>query len=123
MSENHRIDKFLWCVRIYKTRALATAAVKTGKVKLQGEATKPAKELKTGDEISFRIGPVTRVIRVKDFPASRVSAKLVLNFIDDLTPAEEYEKIKLMKELGPPVFHSGKGRPTKKDRRKMDGFF
>ena len=73
--------------------------------------------------ISFRIGPMTRLVRVKDFPTNRVSAKLVLNFIDDLTPPEEYEKIKLMKELGPPVFHTGKGRPTKKDRRKLDGFF
>jgi ribosome-associated heat shock protein Hsp15 len=123
MAENHRIDKFLWCVRIYKTRTLASAAVKVGKVKLNGEITKASRELKTGDEISFRIGPVTRVVRVKDFPASRVSAKLVPDFIDDLTSPEEYEKIKLMKELGPPVFHSGKGRPTKKDRRKMDGFF
>ncbi|HET6991523.1 MAG TPA: RNA-binding S4 domain-containing protein [Bacteroidia bacterium] len=123
MAENHRIDKWLWCVRLYKTRTLASAAVKAGKVKLNGEATKSSRELKMGDEISFRIGAITRVVRVKDFPANRVSAKLVPDFIDDLTSPEEYEKIKLMKELGPPVFHSGKGRPTKKDRRKMDGFF
>ena len=123
MAENHRIDKWLWSVRFYKTRTLASAAVKVGKVKLNGEVTKPAKELKSGDEISFRIGPITRNVRVKDFPPNRVSAKLVPNFMDDLTPPEEFEKIKLMKELGSPVFHSGKGRPTKKDRRKMDGFF
>lgn len=123
MQENHRIDKWLWSVRLYKTRSIASAAVKVGKVKLNGETTKPAKELKLGDEISFRIGPITRIVRVKDFPKNRVSAKLVPNFIDDLTPPEEYEKIKLMKELGPPVFHTGKGRPTKKDRRKIDGFF
>jgi ribosome-associated heat shock protein Hsp15 len=121
--QSHRIDKFLWEVRLYKTRTLASAAVKVGKVKLNGEITKPGKELKLADEISFRIGPMTRLVRVKDFPTNRVSAKLVLNFIDDLTPPEEYEKIKLMKELGPPVFHTGKGRPTKKDRRKLDGFF
>lgn len=123
MAENHRTDKWLWSVRLFKTRALATDACKGGKVKLNGETVKPAKELKSGDEISFKSGPITRIIRVKDFPSSRVSAKLVPDFIDDLTPAEEYEKIKLMKELGPPVFHTGKGRPTKKDRRKMDGFF
>ncbi|MCX6312667.1 MAG: RNA-binding S4 domain-containing protein [Bacteroidetes bacterium] len=121
--QSHRIDKFLWEVRLYKTRTLASAAVKVGKVKLNGEITKTGKELKVADEISFRIGPMTRLVRVKDFPTNRVSAKLVLNFIDDLTPPEEYEKIKLMKELGPPVFHTGKGRPTKKDRRKLDGFF
>ena len=118
-----RIDKWLWSVRFYKTRALATAACKGGKVKLNDEAAKPSKELKNGDEISFRSGPITRIIRVEGFPANRVSAKLVDEFIRDLTPEEEYEKLRLMKELGPPVFHTSKGRPTKKDRRKMDSFF
>ena len=121
--ENHRIDKWLWAVRLFKTRALSTAACKGGKVKLNGEPVKPAKELKTGDEIAFKSGPITRAIRVKGFPPNRVSAKAVTEFIDDLTPQEEYEKIRLMKELGPPAFHTSKGRPTKKDRRKMDGFF
>ena len=118
-----RIDKWLWSVRLFKTRALATEACKGGKVKLNKEAAKPAKELKTGDEISFRSGPITRTFRVEGFPPGRVSAKLVNEFIHDLTPEEEYEKLRLMKELGPPVFHTSKGRPTKKDRRKMDGFF
>lgn len=123
MSENHRIDKWLWCVRLFKTRGLATEACKGGKIKLNGDAVKPAKELKAGDSISFKSGPITKVVRVKDFPASRVNAKLAAGFFEDLTPAEEYEKIRLMKEIGPPVFHTGKGRPTKRDRRKMDGFF
>ncbi len=110
-------------MRLFKTRALSTAACKGGKVKLSGEPVKPAKELKTGDEIAFKSGPITRTIRVKGFPPNRVSAKLVTEFIDDLTPEEEYEKIRLMKELGPPAFHNSKGRPSKKDRRKMEGFF
>ncbi|MEO5642558.1 MAG: RNA-binding S4 domain-containing protein [Bacteroidia bacterium] len=121
--ENKRIDKWLWSVRLFKTRALSTAAIKGGKVKLNGDAVKPAKELKEGDEIFFKAGPITRTIRIKGFPSNRVSAKLVEEYIHDLTPAEEYEKVRLMKELGPPVFHTSKGRPTKKDRRKMDGFF
>jgi ribosome-associated heat shock protein Hsp15 len=121
--ENHRIDKWLWSVRLFKTRALSTAACKGGKVKLNGEITKPAKELKAGDEISFKVVPITRTIRVKAFPPNRISAKLVPEYIDDLTPADEYEKLRLMKELGPPAFQTSKGRPTKKDRRKMDGFF
>ena len=90
---------------------------------MNGEVVKPAKELKIKDEISFKSGPITRTLRVKGFPPNRVNAKVVTEFIDDLTPQEEYEKIRLMKELGPPVFHTAKGRPTKKDRRKMDGFF
>lgn len=110
-------------MRLFKTRALATTAVKSGKIKLNGEITKPAKELKIGDEISFKVPPITRTIQVKGFPTSRVGAKLVTEFFYDLTPAEEYEKIRLMKELGPPVFLTQKGRPTKKDRRSMEGFF
>lgn len=117
-----RVDKWLWTTRFFKTRALATAACKGGKVKLNNEAVKPARELKKGDEISFRSGPITRIIRVEGFPPNRVSAKLVNEFIHDLTPEEEYEKLRLMKELGPPVFHTSKGRPTKKDRRKMDNY-
>ena len=120
--ESPRIDKWLWCVRLFKTRTLAAEAVKGGKIKLNGEVVKPSKEVKTGDEISFKVVPLTRTVRVKDFPANRVAAKLVENFMEDLTPPEEYEKLRLMKELGPPVFHTGKGRPTKRDRRKMDGF-
>src|ERR1700749_2947539 len=103
-----RIDKYLWSVRLFKTRTLAAEAVKGGKIKLNGDITKAAKELKPGDEIEYKFGPITKKIRVKDFPANRVAGKLVENFLEDLTPPEEYEKLKLMKELGPPVFHTGK---------------
>ena len=122
MAENHRADKWLWCVRLFKTRTLAAEACKGGKVKLNGDVVKPAKELKPGDELSFKSGPIMRVVRVLGFPPSRVNAKLAVNYVEDLTPPEEYEKLKLMKELGPPVFHTGKGRPTKRDRRRMDDF-
>jgi len=117
-----RIDKYLWCVRLFKTRTLAAEACKGGKIKLNDDITKAAKELKVGDEIHFKFGVITKRIKVKDFPANRVAAKMVEKFVEDLTPPEEYEKLKLIKELGPPVFHTGKGRPTKKDRRKMDGY-
>ena len=120
--ESQRIDKFLWSVRLFKTRTLAAEACRGGKIKLNGEVCKASKELKTGDEISFKFGPITKKVRVKNFPTNRVAAKLVENFLDDLTSPEEYEKLKLMKELGPPVFHEGKGRPTKKDRRSMDKY-
>lgn len=122
MAENHRADKWLWSVRIFKTRSLSTEACKGGKVKLNGDAVKPAKELKAGDELSFKSGPMTKVVRVLGFPPSRVAAKFVPQYLEDLTPEEEYEKLRMMKEAGPPVFYTGKGRPTKKDRRRIEGF-
>jgi ribosome-associated heat shock protein Hsp15 len=123
MSEHKRIDKWLWCVRLYKTRTLATEACKGGKVKLNGEGVKAAKELKPGDEISFKFSIITKTVRVLDFPPQRLAAKLVAGYMEDLTPESEYQKLKNMRELGPPVFHTGKGRPTKRDRRKLDDIF
>lgn len=120
MSENKRIDKWLWSVRLFKTRTLAAEACRGGKVKLNGETAKPARELKAGDEISFRHSIIVKTVKVIGFPPSRVAGKLVPQFLEDLTPAAEYEKLKEMRELGPPVFHTGKGRPTKRDRRKLD---
>jgi ribosome-associated heat shock protein Hsp15 len=123
MSENHRIDKWLWSVRLFKTRSLAAEAVRGGKIKLNGDAVKPSKELKAGDEISFRFGPIIKTFRVLEFPASRVGAPLVKDYCLDLTPSEEYEKLKVAREFEKPFFYSGKGRPTKKDRRKLDERF
>ncbi len=123
MNESRRADKWLWCVRLYKTRALAVEACKGGKVKLNTDTLKPAKELKPGDVISFKFSAITKTVKVLDFPTARVGAKLVSQFMEDLTPEEEYLKLKEIKELGPPVFHTGKGRPTKRDRRKMNDLF
>lgn len=122
MSDNLRIDKWLWSVRLYKTRSLAADACRGGKIKLNGESIKPARTIKAGDEISFRSGIITRTVRVIDFPPARVSAKLVAGFMEDLTPPEEYAKAKEAKEFERPFFYTGKGRPTKKDRRSIDGF-
>jgi ribosome-associated heat shock protein Hsp15 len=123
MSENHRIDKWLWSVRLFKTRSLSAEAVRGGKVKLNGDAVKPSKELKIGDQISFRAGPIIKSFKVIGFPASRVGAPLVKDFCTDLTSAEEYEKLQVAREFEKPFFYSGKGRPTKKDRRKLDERF
>ncbi|MGL4598399.1 MAG: RNA-binding S4 domain-containing protein, partial [Bacteroidia bacterium] len=123
MSDTRRADKWLWSVRLYKTRTQAADACKGGKVKLNGDLLKPAKELKPGDEISFKFGIITKTVCVLDFPPARVAAKLVPQFLEDRTAPEEYERLKAMKELGPPVFHSGKGRPTKRDRRRLDNIF
>ncbi|MBI3510152.1 MAG: RNA-binding S4 domain-containing protein [Bacteroidetes bacterium] len=116
-----RLDKWLWCVRIFKTRTHASNACKGGKIKMNGEAAKASKEIKAGDEINFKSGVITKTIRVKDFPKNRIAGKVAKDFYDDLTSPEEYERLKMMKEMGPPVFFTGKGRPTKKDRRRLDG--
>lgn len=127
MEELHRIDKWLWSVRLFKTRGEAASACRGGKIKLNGDPVKAAKLLKKGDGISFRSGPIVRTFRVIDFPKSRVGAKLVSGFAEDLTPPEEYEKLKVAKEYERPFFYTGpkdslrrKGRPTKRDRRKLD---
>lgn len=120
MNDALRIDKWLWTVRLYKTRTLAASVCRTGRIKLNGEPAKPAKTLKAGDVISFRSGPITKTFKVLGFPPSRVSAALVSGFCEDMTPPEEYEKLKIATEAERPFFYTGKGRPTKRDRRKLD---
>ncbi len=109
-------------MRLFKTRTLAATAVKGGKIKWNDQPTKPSKELIVGDVISFKTGMITRTVRVIDFPTSRVGAALVIKYMEDLTPQEEYEKLKVAKEVIPSVFFTGKGRPTKRDRRKLGGY-
>jgi len=121
MEDALRIDKWLWSVRLYKTRSLAAAACRGGKLKLNGDLAKPSKTLKAGDVVSFRSGPIMKTFRVTAFPTSRLSAKLVAGYCEDLTPPEEYEKLKIANEYEKPFFYTGKGRPTKRDRRKLDG--
>jgi len=115
-----RIDKWLWSVRIYKTRNQAIEAIKAGKVKIDGSSLKPSRIVKLGDVISLSIGPLNRTIKVKELLHNRVSAKLVPDFLEDLTPVEEYERIQLMKEYNAERRERGLGRPTKKDRRYID---
>lgn len=115
-----RIDKWLWSVRIYKTRNQAIEAIKAGKVKIDGSSLKPSRIVKLGDVISLSIGPLNRTIKVKELLHNRISAKLVPDYLEDLTPVEEYERIQLMKEFNAERRERGLGRPTKKDRRHID---
>lgn len=119
-SDVLRIDKWLWAVRIYKTRTLATDACKAGKIKINGQAVKPSRELKLQEVITISQGPLTKTIRVRNLIHNRVSAKLVPDNAEDLTPAEEYEKLKLMQEVNGERRDRGIGRPTKKQRRLID---
>ena len=118
-SAKTRIDKWLWTVRLFKTRSLATDACNAGKVKINGVNCKPSREIKIEDEIQVRIEQLHKTIKVMGFPKSRVSAKLVPDFYLDLTSAEEYERVKLLSMQSEKREH-GIGRPTKRDRRQIE---
>ena len=115
--ENIRIDKWLWAVRIFKTRSLASQACRAGKVKIDEAAVKPSRDVKLDDSIHVQIGQLNRIIKVTGLIHNRVSAKLAVENYEDLTPAEEIEKIKMMRELNYEYRDRGTGRPTKKERR------
>lgn len=117
-----RIDKFLWCVRLFKTRSIATEQVRLGKVIAKGEMLKPSKELKIGEEFQVRKGPVVFSYKVLAFPKARQGAKLVSAYAQDITTDEERKKYLLLQDQMKLTRERGTGRPTKKDRREMDAF-
>lgn len=119
-SDATRIDKWLWAIRIYKTRTLATDACKAGKIKINGQAVKPSRELKLLEVITISQSPLTKTVRVKTLIHNRVSAKLVPENAEDLTPAAEYDKLRLIQEVNGERRDRGIGRPTKKQRRLID---
>jgi ribosome-associated heat shock protein Hsp15 len=115
-----RIDKWLWAVRIYKSRSLANAACSAGKVRIGGEPLKPSRSVRIGEVISAATGDITRTVKVVGLLERRVGAKLVTEYMEDLTPRSEYEKPR-EPDFRPLVLRpKGAGRPTKKDRRKLD---
>jgi ribosome-associated heat shock protein Hsp15 len=115
-----RVDKYLWCVRIFKTRSQAAMACKTGKVLLNNNPVKPALEIKIGDELSVKENPIWRKYKITESINSRVGAKLVNNYINEVTSKEELEKFETMKLAASFDRDRGTGRPTKKDRRELD---
>lgn len=117
VPENIRIDKWLWAVRVFKTRSLASQACRAGKVKIYEMSVKPSREVKLDDNIHIQIGQLNRVLRVTGLIHNRVSAKLAVENYEDLSPQEEIEKVKMMRELNYEYRERGTGRPTKKERR------
>lgn len=117
-----RLDQWLWAVRLFKTRSLAAAAIKGGHVKVNGSATKPAHEAKASEVVTVRIEIMTRTVRVLGAPPARVAAKLVPQYAEELTPPEEFEKQRALRFLRPAVRPRGAGRPTKRERRKLEEF-
>jgi ribosome-associated heat shock protein Hsp15 len=117
-----RVDKYLWCIRFFKTRSIATTACRTGKVKIKGDNVKPSREVYPGDQIQIRKDQVDYIIEVLDVPESRLGAKLVDIYRKDITPKENLEKLELLKFSKDHYRKSGTGRPTKKDRRELDEY-
>ena len=123
-KEKIRIDKYLWAIRLFKTRTLATTAIDDGRVKLQGSAVKASRAVVVGDEYEIRTDGRKWVIRVTGLLAQRKQHAEAIQYYEDLTPAEELERLKAFQ---PTSFHTGKrlskqGRPTKKQRRDIEGF-
>ncbi len=118
-----RVDKFLWCVRYFKTRSLATQACRQGKVKIGGDNIKPSREVYANDKLTVRKNQINYEIEVLDLPPSRVGAKIVGLYVNDITPQEEFDKQELLKYSKDYYRKKGTGRPTKKDRRDIDDWF
>lgn len=117
-----RIDKWLWAARVFKTRSLATAACNAGHVKVDGVPVKPARPVRPGEIIKARAGQLERTVKVLAPLARRIGAKLLPDFLEELTPPEEFERAReLNANSRPAILHypKGLGRPTKKQRRLM----
>lgn len=119
-KEKLRIDKYLWAIRIFKTRTLATEACKAGRVKVNGQNIKPSHEVKIGEIYSISKGIDRKVVKVTGLLTNRVDAKTAVTFYEDLTPVEETQRFKSM--FHAPILRRdrGTGRPTKRDRREID---
>jgi len=117
-----RIDKYLWCVRYYKTRTLATIACKKEHVKINNDITKPSREIFISDKIDLRKNQINYQLTVNDIPSSRIGAKLVDIYRTDTTPKKQFEAQELLKFSKDYYRKKSVGRPTKKDRRDIDGF-
>jgi len=115
-----RIDKWLWAVRIFKTRSQATEACRKGRVKINNKETKPGHSVRTGDVITVHKDNIDYTFRVKGLIAKRVSAPLAAENREDLTPPEELEKKKIIHNRSFVFRPKGLGRPTKKERRMLD---
>ncbi len=120
--ESVRIDKWLWAVRLFKTRSLATAACNAGKVQIGGDNVKPARNIRVGEVITAGCVDIIRTVKVLALLEARVGAKLVSNYMEDLTPPEEYEKQRERRAAPAGYRPPGSGRPTKRDRRKLNNF-
>ena len=118
-----RVDKYLWAMRIYKTRSIATDACKCGRVKMNGVEVKPSRMFHVGDVFTVRKGPITYTYRILQLWGNRLGAKTVPEYLQDITPKEQLELLELARYAAQSGRDKGTGRPTKKDRRDIEQFF
>ena len=119
-KQNIRIDKFLWSVRLYKTRSIASDECRKGRIYINDIQVKPSRSVLKNEIIIVKKPPVIYSYRVIEPIENRVSAKLAANFIEDLTPDEEKAKLNIRDSIGIVYREKGTGRPTKKERRQID---
>lgn len=118
-TDSIRVDKFLWCVRLYKTRSMATDACQSKHILINDRIVKPSTKVSVGDKIEMKVPPIIRSFEIKAILNNRVGAKLVSDFLIETTSEIEFEKLRLARETN--TFRErGSGRPTKKDRRQID---
>jgi ribosome-associated heat shock protein Hsp15 len=120
MAEGVRIDKWLWSVRIYKTRSQATEACRAGKIRTGDHAVKPSHEVRTGEVFHVSFAGLDKIVKVLELLGHRVAAKDVPQFMEDLTPADAYENLKKIRNTGFEHRLRGIGRPTKRHRREIE---
>ncbi|MGV8827583.1 MAG: RNA-binding S4 domain-containing protein [Breznakibacter sp.] len=123
LKESVRIDKFLWSVRLFKTRSLAAEACKKGRVTMGGMPVKTSRVVKVGDVLEIRVPPIIRSFKVLALADNRMGAKLVPGFIEDVTPADVLAVLEMSQLAQASGRQRGTGRPTKKERRDLDDFF
>ena len=122
MNAQARIDKWLWAVRIYKTRSIAAEACKKGHIMVRDKAVKPSFLVREGDVVQVKKSPITYSFKVLQCAENRVGAKLVPELMENVTPQEQYEALEMSRISGFVDRARGTGRPTKKERRSMDSF-
>ena len=117
-----RVDKWLWAMRVFKTRTVATDACKKGRVTIGGATAKPSRTIKEGDIIDVRKPPITYTFRVLTLTQNRLGAKLVPDYLENLTPPSQHELLEMTRISGFVDRRKGLGRPTKREGRKLSEF-
>lgn len=121
-NSEERIDKWLWAMRVFKTRTMASDACKKGRVSMGGAAVKPSRSIKAGDVIDVRKPPVTYTFRVLKLTGNRLGAKLVPEYLENLTPQSQYDLLEMTRISGFIDRRKGLGRPTKREGRELASF-
>lgn len=123
MQEQVRVDKWLWAVRLFKTRSQASEACRKGRILIDGNSVKPSRMIKLDDVVQIRKSPITYSFKVLGLIEKRVGAKLAPDYVKDVTPATELQILEMQKHMLSIQRDRGTGRPTKKERRDLDDFF